>query len=197
MTLIETKQQPDIKKYLKNFRLNDKSNKTIIESVCIDSTKYPKYINEYWTSKQRQASSIHEIAYRACFKAQLPRFFIDLLTAEHDIVYDPFSGRGTTVIEAALMGRNIISNDINPLNKILSKPRLNIPTLDELQLRLDEIPISTKHKPDIDLKMFYHKNTLTEIISLREYLKKRKDNNDEDFIDRWIRMAPTGPVTCC
>jgi DNA modification methylase len=59
-----------------------------------------KYTNEFWTSRQRQASSIHEISYRACFKPQLPRFFIILLTKKGDIVYDPFSGRGTTVIEA-------------------------------------------------------------------------------------------------
>jgi len=59
-----------------------------------------KYTNEFWTSRQSQASSIHEISYRACFKPQLPRFFIPLLTKKGDIVYDPFSGRGTTVIEA-------------------------------------------------------------------------------------------------
>ena len=37
--------------------------------------------NEFWTAKQRAAHSLHEISYRACFKPQLPRFFIDRLTA--------------------------------------------------------------------------------------------------------------------
>ena len=41
----------------------------------------PTCINEYWTSRQRAASSLHEISYRACFKPQLPRFFIQRLTA--------------------------------------------------------------------------------------------------------------------
>jgi len=112
MTIAINKKKPDIKRYLRNFRLKNRVDKTTIESININGKKYSKYINEYWTSKQRQASSIHEIAYRACFKAQLPRFFIDLLTQENDTVYDPFSGRGTTIIESALMGRNIISNDI-------------------------------------------------------------------------------------
>src|SRR5467141_2790053 len=40
----------------------------------------PTYVNEFWTAKQRAASSLHEISYRACFKPQLPRFFIDRLT---------------------------------------------------------------------------------------------------------------------
>ena len=37
----------------------------------------PIFINEFWTSKQRAAHSLHEISYRACFKPQLPKFFIE------------------------------------------------------------------------------------------------------------------------
>jgi hypothetical protein len=37
---------------------------------------FPIVTKEFWTSRQRQASSLHEISYRACFKPQLPRFFI-------------------------------------------------------------------------------------------------------------------------
>ena len=32
----------------------------------------PVYQGELWTALQRQASSIHEISYRACYKPQLP-----------------------------------------------------------------------------------------------------------------------------
>ena len=52
-----------------------------------------KAVNEYWTSSQRQANSLHEISYRACFKPQLP-IFISRLTKPGDGVYDPFMGRG-------------------------------------------------------------------------------------------------------
>ncbi len=55
-----------------------------------------KAINEFWTSAQRQGHSLHEISYRACFKPQLPAFFISRLTNEGDGVYDPFMGRRTT-----------------------------------------------------------------------------------------------------
>jgi len=65
------------------------------QSVVQETKGVPTYVNEFWTSKQRQANSLHEIAYRACFKPQLPRFFIDLLTQPCDVVYDPFMGRGT------------------------------------------------------------------------------------------------------
>ena len=75
--------------------------------------------------------SIHEISYRACFKPQLPRFFIERLTRAGDVVYDPFSGRGTTVIEAGLLGRQVIANDANPLSRIMTEPRFFPPTLEE------------------------------------------------------------------
>ena len=58
----------------------------------------PRIVDEFWTSKQRQASSLHEISYRACFKPQLPRYFITRYSREGDLVYDPFMGRGTTLI---------------------------------------------------------------------------------------------------
>jgi len=168
---------------------------TEVDTATINGQKVARYISEFWTSKQRQASSIQEVSYRACFKPQLPHFFIELLTNENDIVYDPFSGRGTTVIEAGLMGRNVISNDINPLSQILTEPRFFVPTLPELEKRLAEIRVREKAKADIDLSMFYHTTTEAEIVSLRKYLKERRDSGEEDALDKWIRMVATNRLT--
>ncbi len=124
-------------KYIDTEDLFAEIKNTRIEIFRIDNKKYTKYINSFWTSKQRQSNNIHEISYRACFKAELPNFFINLLSNEQDVIFDPFSGRGTTVIEAGLMNRNVITNDINPLSQILSEPRLNPPTLSEISERLN------------------------------------------------------------
>jgi hypothetical protein len=155
----------------------------------------PRHVGQFWTPRQRQASSIHEISYRACFKPQLPRYFIERFSVEGDVVYDPFMGRGTTLIEAALLGRKVIGNDVNPLSRILTEPRLNIPTLDEVEKRLAEIRFSKKLKADIDLSMFFHPDTEAEIVSLQKYLAKRKKERKEDKIDRWIRMVATNRLT--
>ena len=154
-----------------------------------------KYVNEFWTSKQRAASSLHEISYRACFKPQLPRFFIDRLTQRGDVVYDPFGGRGTTIIEATLAGRKGISNDINPLSEIFAISRLNPPKISEIKKRLDMIKLDKTREADIDLSMFYHPNTLGEIVSLKDYLKERRVTQQEDNVDTWIRMIATNRLT--
>ena len=188
--------------YIRSFNLHNnmqgildffpKNNKnTIVEYLKVADKRIPRYTNEFWTAKQKQGSSLHEIAYRACFKSELPRFFIELLSDEGDVVYDPFLGRGTTVIEAGLLARNPIGNDINPLSKILSMPRLFIPSLKEVEERLVVISINYNIKPDIDLSMFYHLKTEKEIYSLREYLLNKKLDN----IDEWIRMVATNRLT--
>jgi hypothetical protein len=43
--------------------------------------------------------------------------------------------------------------------------------------------------------MFYHKKTLSEILSLRKYLLNRVKSGKEDHVDRWIRMAATNRLT--
>lgn len=184
----------DIQQYLKNF-LYANETKTIEKELKIGGNSYPIFINQFWTAKQRQAKSIHEISYRACFKAQLPAFFINLLTKENDTVYDPFSGRGTTLIEAALLNRDIVANDINPLSRILSYPRLFIPNISDLIKRLNEIPLSNMENPELDLSMFFHQKTLSEILSLKNYLHSKRINNNEDKLDLWIRMVATNRLT--
>ena len=44
------------------------------------------FINEFWTSAQRKGHSLHEVSYRACFKPQLPAFFIARLSQPGDLV---------------------------------------------------------------------------------------------------------------
>lgn len=200
MVRIQEKIALYLKEYKKDITLEcsisqNETKKTQVEITNINGISIPKYINEFWTSKQRQASSIHEISYRACFKPQLPRFFIKLLSKPNDVIYDPFSGRGTTVIEAGLLGRNIISNDINPLSEILTYPRFFIPDIKEVKERLEIIPFDKNNKAEIDLSMFYHPQTESEIISLKRYLIDKKESGTEDFIDKWIRMVATNRLT--
>jgi hypothetical protein len=157
---------------------------------------FPRFRGEFWTSAQRKGSSIHEISYRACFKPQLPGFFIGHLTARGDLVYDPFGGRGTTSLEAGLLGRRVATNDINPLSRILTEPRFFIPSCEEITVRLREIP-KTPEQDDagIDISMFYHPDTEHEILGLRDYLTGQRGRGCEDRIDAWIRMIATNRLT--
>ena len=155
------------------------------------------FINEFWTSGQRQAHSIHEISYRACFKPQLPEFFISRLTGAGDTVYDPFSGRGTTAVQAALMGRRPVANDVNPLSEILVRPRLAPPALDAIRARLAALDLSRAIPTNEHghLLAFYHPDTLRQICLLRDYLSERQAGQRIDAVDEWIRMVAINRLT--
>ena len=159
------------------------------------SSDIPVYEQEFWTSRQRQASPIHEISYRACFKPQLPAYFISRLTEEGDVVYDPFSGRGTTAVEAALHGRSVVANDVNPLSAILTYPRLELPNVTEIDARLRSLRFAARPPSGLDLSMFFHPDTEYELLGLREYLHRRARSGAEDSADRWIRMVATNRLT--
>ena len=165
--------------------------KTIIEQRKFGEKFVPVYRNEFWTAKQRDGHSIHEISYRACYKPQLPKFFIERLTRKNDVVYDPFLGRGTTLIEASFLGRKVVGNDVNPLSEILTAPRLAPPNIFEIKQRLDKVCLENISCEDSELLAFFHPRTLSEILSWRIYFAERRKSNKFDKIDAWLEMV------CC
>jgi DNA methylase len=138
---------------------------------------------------------LHEISYRACFKPQLPRFFIERLTARGDVVYDPFMGRGTTPLEAALLGRIPIGCDVNPLSTVLTKPRLSPPFVAEVAERLRAIDLGDSEEAPEDLLVFYHPETLREISALKKYLRNRRSRHKLDAVDEWIELVALNRLT--
>lgn len=153
------------------------------------------FVNEYWTSSQRQGHNLHEISYRACFKPQLPEFFIERLTRVGDTVYDPFAGRGTSPLQAALMGCRPVGNDINPLSEMLVRPRLEPVSLHAAAQRLKAIDAVETSDADNELTVFFHPETLARIRTLRTWLLQRTANGELDPIDRWIRMVALNRLT--
>ena len=151
----------------------------------------PTRVDEFWTSKQRAGHSLHEVSYRACYKPQLPEYFIKKFCKPEAVIYDPFMGRGTTLIEAQLHGHRVIGNDINPLAKILTAPRLNPPTLEQIEARLHEIHLSTDAEVDTELLVFFHEDTLREIYGWRTYFQQERF----DPVDAWLQMVACSRLT--
>ncbi|MCE2402907.1 site-specific DNA-methyltransferase [Candidatus Poribacteria bacterium] len=151
----------------------------------------PTEVDEFWTAKQRAGHSIHEISYRACYKPQLPAYFVQKFCEPASIVYDPFMGRGTTLIEAQLHGHKAIGNDINPLSIILTSPRLDPPTLADIEKRLSEIDLSNDAEIDQDLLVFFHEDTLREIYGWRTYFRQKQ----LDKVEAWLQMVACSRLT--
>ncbi|MBO4646745.1 MAG: site-specific DNA-methyltransferase [Lentisphaeria bacterium] len=169
------------------------------ETVCSETycaalkLAVPTFTNEFWTAKQRAAHSLHEISYRACFKPQLPRFFIDRLTRPGDTVYDPFMGRGTTPVEAGLRGRLPFGCDVNPLCSMLTEPRLTAPDTGAVERTLASLDLHVDGELPEDLLVFYHPDTLRELCALRRYFARPE--KELTAADRWLRMVALNRLT--
>jgi len=182
------------KHHLDTFKFFQK--KTLIwERDFGEGVQLPVYVNEFWTAKQRQGSRLHEVSYRACFKPQLPSFFIERLTRPGDGVYDPFMGRGTTLVEAALNQRIPMGCDINPLSDVFVSARLELPSIEDVVQRLAVIDFQAVTPDRDDLLVFYHPKTLQEICSLRHYFLTKAEGAGLDVVDKWIRLVATNRLT--
>ena len=109
----------------------------------------------------------------AMFPPELPHYFIERFMRPGDRVLDPFSGRGTTAVEAAAQGRYGIGNDLNPLAVALTRGKLSNPPLNAVLARLDELergydPKAWRIEDEPDrIQLIYHPNTLRQLVYLK------------------------------
>lgn len=133
---------------------------------------------DLWHSvSPRWGHALHTMcSYHGMFPAKVAHHFIERYSMPGDSVLDPFSGRGTTALQARVDGRRAICNDLNPLAYVLSRAKINPPSWESAQSFLCDLEKSygtTKHdEPNVsaDIRMLYHDNTLKQICFVRKRL---------------------------
>jgi DNA methylase len=112
-------------------------------------------------------------SYHGMFPAKVAHYFIQRYSRPGDVVFDPFSGRGTVPLQARAEGRVAICNDLNPLAYVLSRAKIDPPPWDGVQDFLTGLEKDYKRsragEPDApaDIRMLYHPNTLRQICYVR------------------------------
>ena len=167
------------------------------ETIYQDVDGIPYATNCYWSQKQRDGASMHEFSYHGCFKSSMPAFFIENLSEPGDIVFDPYGGRGTTLIESARMDRCAYGSDINPLFPLVARPRLNAVFLEDIAAALDTIDWSAGMATRTDLYDYFHPETFLHMESLRLWIAEQAplDSAAPDPIADWIRMVSLHVLT--
>src|SRR5205807_10203859 len=91
-----------------------------------------------WKQQQRLwGHSYHPMcSYLASFPAALTHAFIARYSRPGDVVLDPFSGRGTTPLQACAEGRIGVGNDLNPFAHLLTAAKVQPATRAEATTRL-------------------------------------------------------------
>jgi DNA methylase len=119
-------------------------------------------------------------SYLAMFPPALPRYFIEQCTRPGETVLDPFSGRGTAPLEACLAGRVGVGSDLNPLAVTLTGAKLQAPSIQEAESRVEELRASYRRTrrrntapPEIRM-LFDGRRTLPQLLHVRGALSHRR-----------------------
>src|SRR6266850_3038006 len=91
-----------------------------------------------WKDQQRLwGHSFHPMcSYLASFPAALAHAFIGRYSRRGDVVLDPFSGRGTTPLQACAEGRIGVGNDLNPFAHLLTAAKVEPATRADTSTRV-------------------------------------------------------------
>ena len=91
-----------------------------------------------WKAQQRLwGHSLHPMcSYLASFPAALTHAFIARYSRPGDVVLDPFSGRGTTPLQACAEGRVGVGNDLNPFAHLLTAAKVEPATRAAAMIRV-------------------------------------------------------------
>jgi hypothetical protein len=101
-------------------------------------------IEPEWQEQQRLwGHSLHPMcSYLASFPAALVHAFIARYSRPGDVVLDPFSGRGTTPLQATSEGRIGVGNDLNPLAYLLTAAKAEPALPSESRTRLAQLRVA-------------------------------------------------------
>jgi site-specific DNA-methyltransferase (adenine-specific) len=80
-------------------------------------------------------------SYLGSFPAALAHAFVERFSRPGDVVLDPFSGRGTVPLQAAVERRIGAGNDANPLAYLLTAAKIDAPTRLDVEARLARLRI--------------------------------------------------------
>ena len=155
----------------------------------------------------RDQHPLHALCpYFAMFPPSFVREQVARFTKPGDVVLDPFSGRGTTLLEASLRNRRTLASDINPVAACVTGAKARVPSLNAINARLDEFRFEFQCTPlgrieserralPFFFKEAFHLQTLREILFLRQRLDWQADDTDR-FIAALALGSLHGEMDC-
>lgn len=118
--------------------------------------------------------------------AMFPEQFVEkhlVYSKRGDLVYDPFSGRGTSAFQSLLSGRRAICSDISPVAACISRSKVQAPPHADVLARLAQLEeeyeeVSDPAHEDMFFQLCYSPGTLRQLTYLRSRLCWKADPRD-------------------
>lgn len=160
-----------------------------VESLPIDIQTGATY-----TIKQTNPNSYTHgmFKYPCKFIPEIPRWAINAyFSGDGGVIFDPFSGSGTTLLEANLNGIDAYGTEIDDIAKLIIKVKTTVLSMKQLEL-LDQYYseiINTITRDDAELfipaianlEHWFSENTINELGRMKVYIEKIMDEDVRDF----------------
>ena len=143
-----------------------------------------------WADKSN-SNPMHSLcSYLGAFPPSLANYFIRYFTDENDLVFDPFSGRGTTILESRILKRKSIGSDLNPIALALSKAKSHylkkeniISRIDSLESEYDYVLYLPEAQSQSDeIHLIFHQSTIAQLCYLKDKILSTSDKIDQFLI---------------
>ena len=161
----------------------------------MEITLTKKFRDETWDFRtadtKRYTHCFHP--YPAMMIPQVAGRILDEFGKNSKLLFDPYCGTGTSLVEANLRGINAIGTDINPLARLIAKVKTTIIPLNKLDLYLKNFKDFifslrfTSIKNDIIIPRFknidywFKKETQYWLALIKKYIDKIDDQDIKDF----------------
>ena len=140
------------------------------------------------TERQYNVHSFHH--YTAKFIPQIPQNIIKTYSKRGDIIFDPFLGSGTTIVEGKLLGHPSYGVEINPLSIKIAESKVNMINFEELNNFIkwlsDKIKKPEEKIEDVSLfkgsEQWFRNDVRFAIHDILEEIKEL-DKNTKNFIE--------------
>jgi hypothetical protein len=130
-------------------------------------------------------SSLQQLApFVGKLKTGIVNNLIETFSRRGDWICDPFSGCGVVPLESVLLGRKAKANDLSPYAICLTRGKLSAPpTIEKAESRCEDLLECVERrwrfhdlrKVDQWVRLFFHPQTLKEILAAFEFCRNRKD----------------------
>ena len=151
-----------------------------------------KYEDNFWdfigADTKEYTHSFH--IYPAMMIPQVAREILNRYkTKEMSVLFDPYCGTGTSLVEGSLVGLKCIGTDLNPLARLISKSKVtkvNINNIKSLFKDFEKHIISGNNidlkKPNINnIDFWFKEKQINDLLSIKYFIDEIKDEDEKDF----------------
>ncbi len=159
-----------------------------------------KNIDESWDFRKANTKELTHCfhSYPAMMIPQVARRIIENYGKENDVLFDPYCGTGTSLVEANIKGITAIGTDINPLARLIATAKTTKIELNALNLEIHNFinyffNINFQHKKSysgiipkvINIDYWFSKNTQEKLGAILNFI----DNINETSIKNFFKVA--------